>query len=168
MTPPYIDGIDIAQKFTSEQIFDMHRKGQLRAITLNGYVTRVDILDDTISFVPFWESSKFRDEQGTMKMTEFGVENKRKELEHDHPITRSTPQEKVARLAMRLLAEAKRSGRVTGLSDDEHAAILGESWRSGSPLTGSDIEKLSQWFMQRAEVDNREADRHRVTQLHKT
>jgi hypothetical protein len=146
----------------------MHRKGQLRAITLNGYVTRVDILDDTISFVPFWESSKFRDEQGTMKMTEFGVENKRKELEAEHPITRSTPQEKVARLALRLMTEAKRTGRISGLSNAEHASILGESWKEGTPLTGEDVQKLSQWFMQRAEVDNKEADAHRVTQLHKT
>jgi hypothetical protein len=103
-----------------------------------------------------------------MKMTEFGVEAKRKELERDHPISRSTPQEKVARLAMRLLAEAKRTGRVTGLSDDEHASILGESWRVGSPLTGTDIEKLSQWFMQRAEIDNKEADAHRITSDHMT
>jgi hypothetical protein len=146
----------------------MHRKGQLRAITLNGYVTRVDILDDTISFVPFWESSKFRDEQGTMKMTEFGVENKRKELEQEHPITRSTPQEKVARLALRLMTEAKRTGRISGLSNSEHAAILGESWKEGTPLTGDDVQKLSQWFMSRAEIDNREADAHRVTKLHKT
>jgi hypothetical protein len=166
--PRFIDGIDIQRKFTSEEIFDLHRRGKLRSITLEGYVTRVDVLDDTISFVPFWESTKFRDEQGTMVLDEFGLEEKRKELEEEHPISRSTPQEKVARFAMRLLAEAKRTGRITGLSDDQHAAILGESWKSGTPLTGTDIEKLSQWFMSRAEVDNKEADSHRITSQHRT
>jgi hypothetical protein len=100
-------------------------------------------------------------------LDEFGVEEKRQELEQEHPITRSTPQEKVARFAMRLMAEAKRTGRITGLTDEQHAQILGESWREGTPLTGSDIEKLSQWFMQRAEVDNEEADSHRVARQHR-
>jgi hypothetical protein len=66
------------------------------------------------------------------------------------------------------MAEVKRTGRVTGMSNEEMRSIVGESWKEGQPLTGEDIQKLSQWFMGRAEVDNKEADSHRITSDHMT
>jgi len=166
--PPFVDGIDIGQKFTSEEIFDLHRRGKLRSITLEGYVTRVDILDNTISFVPFWESSKFRDETGQMKMTEFGIEEKRKELEDEHPISRRTPQERVAALAMRLVGEIKRSGRVGGLSDEDITQLTSESWKAGEPLLASDARTIAATLLSKAEKENKEAESHRVTRDFRT
>jgi hypothetical protein len=66
------------------------------------------------------------------------------------------------------MTEAKRTGRISGLSNSEHAAILGESWKEGVPLSGTDLEKISAWFMQRAEIENKEAESRRVTRDFKT
>lgn len=167
--PHFIDGIDINKVFTGDEIIDLYNKGKLRSITLEGYCTRADA-DGTIRFIPFWESTKFRSENNQMKthISHDFVETMREEVEHDHPITRRTPQERVASMALRLLSEVKRTGRITGLSDEEVASIVGESWKVGEPLTGEAIRSMSAHLLGKAQVDNREADSHRVTRAHMT
>ena len=166
--PKIIGGVDIERVYTSEEIIDMYHAGKLKPIAVEGYVVQANE-DGTIKFIPFWESTLWRQEQGTpiQATSPISVDERRAQLEQAHPILRRTPQERVASMAIRIMAEAKRSG-VTGLTDAQKKAILGESWIEGEPLSGEDIQRLSAWFMGRAEVDNREADSKRVTRAHMT
>lgn len=165
-----VGGVDIEQTFTPDDIIEMFKNGRLRTISEQGYCTQGGE-DGLLRFVPFWESLAFRTEQNMGTRTyasEDFTEVMRQDVEAEHPILRTTPQEKVARMALRIMAEVKRTGRVTGLNDNEMATIMGESWRVGEPVTGEAIQKLSEWLMGRAEVDNRDADSHRVTRAHMT
>ncbi len=168
METTIVAGVDINGSYTPEDIVDMFRTGRLRKLTDAGYCTQ-GREDGTLTFVPYWESLAFRTETGSAKtyVSDNFTEVMRQDVETEHPIVRSSPQEKVARLALRVMGEVKRTGRVTGLSDEELAAIVGESWKVGQPLTGEDLQKLAQWFMGRAEVDNTESESHRVTREHR-
>lgn len=164
-----IDGIDVTRKYTSDEIFQMYHKGQLRSISIAGYVTQTDVMDDTITFVPYHESTHFRDATDTMRTTtihESTIDQKRKELEHEHPALRTTPQQKVARMMLRFMAEVERTGHITGLSDEYVKSIVGESWKVGDPYTAEVVQRVAQRFMEKAEVDNRAADSKRTTRLH--
>jgi hypothetical protein len=167
--PIIISGVDVTGSFTAEDIMAMFHRGTLRDITDRGYCSQ-GTENGMLQFVPYEESLAFRTDTGRSQtyVSEDFTEAMRQEVERENPILRSTPQEKVARFALRIMAEVKRTGRVTGMSNEEMRSIVGESWKEGQPLTGEDIQKLSQWFMGRAEVDNKEADSHRVTSEHMT
>ena len=166
--PNIIGGIDVNRTYTPEDIFEMSRDDRLRNVVLEGYCTRVD--DDGIRFVPWYESTHFRDEQGTPQthVSHDFVPYMKDKLEREHPIIRRTPQERTAAMALRILGEVKRSGRVTGLSDEELKTIVGESFKAGEPVTGSDIQAVAARLLGTAEKHNREADSHRVTRQHMT
>lgn len=163
-----IGGVDIEKTYQSDEIISMYHAGKLKPIAVEGYVVQANE-DGTIKFIPFWESTLWRQEQGTpiQATSPITVDERREQLEEAHPILRRTPQERVASMAIRIMAEAKRSG-VTGLTEEQKKTILGESWIEGEPLSGEDIQRLSQWFMGRAQVDNRDADSKRITRAHMT
>lgn len=163
--PLVIDGVDITKQFTAEDILDLFKKGKLRSITDRGYCTQ-GTEEGTLQFVPYWESVAFRKPK-TYISHDF-VDAMREEVEHDHPIRRRTPQERVASMAMRLVAEIKRTGRVGGLTDDEVASLTHESWKAGEPLAMEDARAIAATLLGMAEVDNRESDRHRITRDHMT
>lgn len=164
-----VNGVDIDQGFTGEEIVELHNKGKLKGIVLEGYVTRLDILDNLIRFVPWHESTWARSEENrtiNVDMTE-PLEMMREEVEREHPILRRTPQERVAALALRLMGEVKRDGG-RALTPLQRNRIVGESWKEGEPITGSDVETIAAHFMGKAEQANREADSKRITRKHMT
>jgi hypothetical protein len=155
-----VAGVDLEGSFYPEDIVAFFKSGALRAITDRGYVTQGQD-DGTIKFIYWTQSLHFRKPQ--TYVSEDFTEVMRQDVEHEHPITRRTPQERTAAMAMRIVAEIERSGRVGGLSDDDIANLTHESWKAGEPITAEDARTMAQTLLEHAEVDNREADAHRVT-----
>jgi hypothetical protein len=163
-----IAGIDIDRKYPAEEIISMYHKGLLKPIALEGYVVRADA-DMMIGFVPWHESTLARAEAGRAVNVDFTeeAEQMREDVERTHPIVRTSPQEKQARVAMRILGEVHRSGSI-GLSDEQVSEIAGEFWKEGDTVSGETIRAVAAHFLSKAEQSNKEADGHRVTRQHKT
>lgn len=162
-----VAGIDIDRVFTGEEIIDLYHKGKLKPIALEGYCTRADA-DGTIRFIPWYESTRFRYENDSRVSVTPDGDAMREEVERENPIIRRTPQQRVAAMAMRIMGEVQRSGNAGGLSAEQVRSIVGESFREGEPITGSDVEALAAHFLGKAEKHNREADSKRVTRAHPT
>jgi hypothetical protein len=158
--PILIAGVDITQDFTAEDIMDLFKKGKLRTICEKGYCTQ-GTMEGTLQFVPYWESVSWRQPK-TYTSDDF-VDVMREDVETQHPILRRTPQERTAAMAMRIVGEIKRTGRVGGLSDDDVKHMTKESWKEGQPLTAEDARTIAQTLLEHAEVDNEESESHRVT-----
>ena len=166
---PYIlEGVDINRPFTAEEILELHASGRLRNLALKGYCTRADLLEGTLRFIPWYESSAFRQRTGTQKehISYDFVDAMREDVERNHPMKRRTPQEKVASMMLRLMAEVKKTGTITGLSQEHIRSIAGESRKEGEPLPAEAIRKVAAHYLGRGEKENKEADSHRVTQAH--
>lgn len=164
-----VAGVDIDRTYSPEEIFEMHDKGRLRPITLEGYCTRAD--EDGIRFVPYYESTFFRMREGKPQqhVSHDFAPAMRAQLEADHPITRRTPQQRVASMVLRLLADAKQNGTIAGLSEEQIRSITGELWKAGVTEVSTEmVRKVAAHFLFQAEKGNREADSHRVARAHPT
>lgn len=166
--PTIVAGIDIDRAYTGDEVLEMHRKGRLRDITLEGYCTRADA-DGTIKFVPYYESTWFRlDADKPVQSGTNLAERMLADVEANHPIHRRTPQERVASMMLRLMAEYKRSGTLPGVPADLIERVTGSAWREGEPLTAEDIRAVAAHYMGVGEKENRESDRKRVARHHAT
>lgn len=164
--PIFIDGVDITRTFSPKEIFDMHAKGTLRGVTLKGYCTQVG--DDGIRFVPWYESTRFRMDTDTTRVhvSKDFVPYMQEKLESEHPMRRRTPQQKVAAMMLRLMAEVKRTGSIAGMTAEDIKHITGESWKQGEPMNAETVRKVAAHFLGIGEVDNKAADSRRTTRLH--
>jgi hypothetical protein len=163
-----VAGVDIEQRFTPEEIVEMYKSGRLRQITNLGYCTQGDETG-TLGFVPYYESNAFRvdnDVELRNFRTEFDAEKMRQEIEDENPILRRTPQERAAAMTLRILAEMKKYGTVPGIPGEKLQQIIGEHWKVGQPVTEEAASRVAQYYLGMGEVDNKEADRHRVTRAH--
>jgi hypothetical protein len=168
--PTIVAGVDLTQRYTPEDILDMYKTGRLRQITNLGYCTQGDE-SGTLRFVPYYESNAFRvDSEADLRhyTTQFDAEKMRQEIETEHPILRRTPQERAAAMTLRILAEMKKYGTVPGIPGDQLKRIIVEHWKVGQPVTEEAARRVAQWYLGMGEVDNKEADRHRVTRAHPT
>lgn len=154
-----VAGIDITRKYHIEEILAMYHRGLLKPIALNGYGVRADA-DGMVGFVPWNETSMFRQETGTQVQANISGELSQmsEAVERDHPIVRTSPQAKQARVAKRL----------KGLPETVVQEVAGELWKQGTPVTGELVQAVASTFLEKAEKTNNEADSHRVTRLHKT
>lgn len=157
-----VAGIDIERKYHIEEIISMYNRGLLKPIALVGYGVRADS-DGMVGFVPWTETAMFRQEHGVKVREDItpDLEQMREEVERDHPIVRTTPQAKQARVAKRIASNPV-------LAESAVASVLEESWRRGQAVTGTDIQAAAAKLLTRAEQDNKEADSHRITRAHKT
>ena len=148
----------------------MHRRGKLRGITLQGYCTRVDGDTGTIRFVPWHESTHFRMDQGkpVRAIADGFGDAMLADINANHPIVRRTPQERVGAMMLRLLASAKGTGTIPGIPPEAITRIVGNAWREGQPLTEEVVRAVAAHYLGIAEVDNKEADSHRVARAHMT
>lgn len=171
-----IAGVNVDQSYSVDEMLDMYERGYLRAILAHGgYVPRANG-DGTISFAPWAETYLGNLEKTGMtrmyaqKDGGDWVEDARAQVEKDHPIVRRTPQTRVTSMALRLMAQAQRSGgMIPGMTQAEIRSIVGYAWTQGvTEITMDDMRKVAAKLMGVAEVDNREADSHRVTRLHPT
>lgn len=163
-----IDGIDIERVYTIHEIQDMYYRGYLSKAAVQGYVVQARE-DGTVRFVPWYESHLARAEAGKLRQTDWSAELEQMKLdvEEEHPMARRTPQQRVASMLIRLMAEAKRSGgMLPGMSEEQIQAIVGKSWKEGMPLAQEDIRAVAAWFLSRGEKTNREADSKRSTRKH--
>src|SRR5437867_1683314 len=99
----YVGGVDIHKKYTIHEVMDMWYAGKLRPIGLNGYLPRASS-DGICEFVPWWKTDAFSQEQNGMRVfaSEDDVFGQMKaDVEHEHPIVRRTPQQRVAAMLMR-------------------------------------------------------------------
>lgn len=165
--PIIIDGIDITRVYTIGEIQDMYYRGYLRKVAVHGYVVQARA-DGTVRFVPWYESHMARAENDQLRETDWSAEAEqmRLDVEREHPMSRRTPQQRVASMLIRLMGEVKRTGRITGLSDEQVQSIVGKTWKEGMPLSEEDVRAVAAHFLGIAQVDNREADSHRVTRAH--
>lgn len=168
-----IAGIDIERDYSVDEMLDMYERGYLRAILQHGGYTPRANGDGTITFAP-WAETYLGNLERTGMTREYDMgdwaEEERKVVEHDYPIVRRTPQQRVTAMALRLLAQAKQSdGKIPGMSEAEIRSIVGYAWTQGvTDITMEDMRKVAAKLMGIAEVDNREADSHRVTRVHPT
>ena len=170
-----IAGVDIDRKYSIEEMLDMYERGYLKAILAHGGVVPRATMDGTIEFAP-WDETYLGNLEKTGATRFYAqndgnwIEDATAQVEKDHPIIRRTPQERVTSMALRLLAQAKRSnGAIPGLSQEEIRQIVGYAWTQGvTEITMDDMRKVAARLLGVAEVDNREADSHRVTRLHPT
>ena len=61
-----VAGIDVSRTWSGDEILALHARGKLRDITLEGYCTRAEADESgkvVLRFVPFYESTWFREEQ---------------------------------------------------------------------------------------------------------
>lgn len=150
--PKIVNGVNIHKVFTSEEIIELHEAGRLRGIVLEGYCTRVE--DGKIYFVPWYESSFMRAEQGKLMthVSDDFVPAMQAEVEEEHPIIKRTPQQRVASMVMRLIAEYKNSGNtLPGIHGEDIKAMVGASWKEGAPLTEDDVRAIASYFLGKAE-----------------
>lgn len=161
-----VNGVNIHKAFSSEEIFELHESGRLRGITLEGYATRVE--DGKIWFVPFYESTLFRMEHGKQRqyVSHDFQEWMRQDVEQQHPMTRRTPQERVASMVLRLMATVKNTGGLPGFTDEQIKEIVGTGWAAGMPITEDVVRAIVAKFLNVGEQQNREADSHRSVRQH--
>ena len=153
-----IGGIDVDRTYTGDEVLEMARTPHLRNVTLEGYCTRVEH-DGTIRFVPFYESTWFREEQGTPieQSRDLGAEMMA-DVNANHPIIRRTPQERVASMFLRLMTEYKRSGTLPGVDPALIKRVAGSAWIEGMPLTDEVIRSVAAHYLGVAEVDNKKGN----------
>lgn len=166
--PIIVDGIDITRVFTIQEIKDMYYRGYLKKTAVLGYVVQARA-DGTVRFVPWYDGFLAREYAGELRETDWSAEAEqmRLDVEREHPMSRRTPQQRVASMLIRFMGEAKRNGgQIPGLSDDMIKSVLGKSWKEGTPLSEEDVRAVAARFLGVAEVDNREADSHRVIRKH--
>ena len=164
-----VAGVDLDRKYSIHEIMDMYYRGYLKPIALEGYVVRTDVVDQTVSFVRWDESTFGRQETGVVAQSDMSadLEAMRQQLEQDHPMRRRTPQERVASMVLRLLDEAKKHGTIPGLSDEEIREITGMYWQTGqTQVTEEMVRRVVSHYLHQAQKSNREADSHRVTRDH--
>ena len=181
-----VAGVNLSRPHPAEDILDMWEKGILKSITMQGYCARANG-DGTCSFVPWYESRLAEDENprdkaigdnvwtpkyqgGRMayRIRPEAVAEMKQDIEREHPIVRRTPQQRVAAMVLRLMGEAKRHGRIPGMSDEQLKTIMGEYWKVGDPVTEDMVRRVTAHFLNVAQTDNRrENDRH-VTRIYPT
>jgi len=163
---PVVDGIDLSRTFTADEVFELHAKGKLRKIAVQGYVAQASA-DGTCRFVPWWKSNRLapRDERkgetprARVYTTDADVSAY---LGQGLPeIKKRTPRERTASLMMRLMQDVRATGRLA-LSDDEIRAIVGESWKAGQPMAADDVRKIAAYYLGVAEVDGVSGNETRV------
>jgi len=154
--PNIVAGVDISRSYTGEEIIDMHRRGRLRDITLQGYCTRADA-DGTIKLVPWYESTWFRLDAGkpTQATSRNLAESMLADVNANHPIRRRTPQERVASMMLRLMAEVKRSGTIPGVTPDLIKRVVGNAWQEGQPLTEEVVRAVAAHYLGVGEKENK-------------
>ena len=152
-----VAGIDVSRPYTGDEVLEMHSRGKLRDVTLEGYCTRVEN-DGTIRFIPYYESTWFRTEQDR---TDHAVPDFRQamldDLNANHPIIRRTPQERVASMMLRLMTAYKQTGTLPGVPPDLIKRIVGSAWREGEPLTDEVVRAVAAHYLGIGEVDNKQA-----------
>lgn len=164
-----VGGIDLSKRYHIDDIFKMRRDGRLQNIALAGYVVRSED-NGMISFVP-WHQSTFAARKAAGGDRQYDItadaEKMREDVEREFPMVRRTPQQRVASMVVRMMAEAKRNGTIAGLTDAQIRTITGEAWLTGeSQVTEAMVRKVVAHFLGVAEVDNREADSKRTTRAH--
>jgi hypothetical protein len=168
-----VAGIDIDRVYHKEEIIEMYKSGKLKDVTLVGYVSQAND-DGTCQFVPWYKSERvlaklqgvpFGKAVYTSEQDVFG--DMRKNVEEQHPIVRRTPEQRVAAMMGRMLADAQRTGTIPGLSDEKIREITGEYWKTGvSTVTQDMVRKVAAHYLGLGEATNKEADRHRSTRAH--
>jgi hypothetical protein len=150
-----IGGIDVDRTYTGDEVLEMNNKGHLRNVTLKGYCTRVEH-DGTIKFVPYWDSTWFRQEQDKAVSVDVDIATPMLEdLKENHPIIRRTPQERVASMMLRLMGEYRRTGSLPGIPTDLIKKIVGNSWREGMPLTEEVVRAVAAHYLGLGEQENK-------------
>lgn len=158
-----VAGVDISRKYSIEEVQAMYESGRYRGIVLEGWIVRADA-DGMIGFVPWYESTLSRMEEGkTQTYASDGdfTEEMRQDVEREHPIVRRTPQQRKDAMASRL-------SKAQYVPDAIRTRVQEESFKRGTPLTGTDIEAAAAYLLNQAQNANREADSHRVTRAHPT
>lgn len=163
--PHVVGGVDLTRRYTPEDIVDMFGSGRLRAITDAGYCTQ-GRADGFLYFVPWHESNAFKAENNAWETRSFDADAMREDVEREHPMLRRTPQEKVAAMVMRLMADAKAGNGVPGLTEAQVKGITGQTWVSGEPMSETMIRSIAAHLLGIGEATNKEADSHRTTRLH--
>lgn len=141
-----VQGIDVDRAYTANEIAQMYLDGRLRSITLHGYVARADA-DGTCRLVPWTDATT---ERPRVYQTKDDI---RASLQEGlPPIRRRTPQQRAASMVVRMLAEAKRAGKVPGLTEEQTREIVGEYWKDGvSEVTAEMVQRVAARFLQAAE-----------------
>jgi len=152
-----VAGINVDRVWTGDEILDLHAKGKLRDVALQGYCTRADA-DGTLRFVPFYESTWFRSDEQKMVTQSVDIGTAMKaDLDANHPIIRRTPQDRVASMFLRLLTTYKQTGSLAGVPTEVIKKIAGNAWREGQPLTDEVIRGVAAHYLGIGEVDNKAA-----------
>lgn len=156
--PTLVAGVDVDRVWTGDEILELHNQGRLRDVTLKGYCTRADA-DGTIRFVPFYESTWFRMDEGIPVVDTSDLPAQMMaDVNANHPIVRRTPQERVASMFLRLMTEYKRTGTLPGVPTELIKQIMGAAWREGEPLTAEVIRAVAAHYLGIGEVDNKKGN----------
>ncbi len=161
--PPFIDGIDIARPFLAEDVFRWRDEGKLRNVTLQGYVTQFswDHIGRWVHFTDKYSSNLTpgSHRQGQERQINFDYEKYFKDKnQSDSPIVRRTPQQRVASMALSLMAEAKQYGTIPGLDERMVKAITGEAWKEGEPITAEAVRRVAMHYLNFSETDVQRKD----------
>ena len=154
--PTIIGGIDVSRSYTGPEVIEMNASGRLRDVTLEGYCSRVDA-DGSIRFIPFYESTRFRMEEGQAKtqVSYDFADSMLDDVKSNHPIIRRTPQERVASMFLRLMTAYKQTGTLMGIPPELIKRVAGNAWREGEPLTAEVIRAVAAHYLGVGEVDNK-------------
>jgi len=144
-----VEGIDVDRVYAADEIGQMYLNGELRNVTLHGYVARANA-DGTCQFIPAAEATDER--RGRVYQAKDDV---RASLEEGLPeIRRRTPQQRAASLMLRMFAEAKRAGGIPGLSEEQVRSIVGEYWKAGqTEVTAEMVQRVAAHYLEAAEAE---------------
>lgn len=138
------------KRYTRQQMAELIDQSTADELKLQGYVLRMEPLDQSWSVVPWYDAS-LGDTFGTMRAPVTG-EGQFAPLD---PIKKRTPMERVDSLMLRFIDDCKKTGTVPGLEDARIKHILGESWKAGrNEITAEDVRKVAASFLEKAEKEH--------------
>lgn len=152
-----IDGIDLTKPVPADVVGQMYLDGRLRKVAAKGYVAQANA-DGTCQFVHFTQTTDPAKPR-VYTTNDDVVATLREGLP---PIRRRTPQQRAASLMLRFIDEAKRQGKVPGLSEEQARQIIGEYWKEGvTEMTAEAVQRVAAEFLATAEKEAKATENQR-------
>lgn len=156
--------IQLNKKYTRDEIRLMRDDPELAKLQLRGYVLRLDS-DGTMSFVHWTRASGgggLEEGKQVLPLRTFTTvwdTDKGEDPWNLPPLTKRTPQQRIASLTSRWLDGCRKAGTIPGVPEDQVRKILGDGWKTGtSEITVQDVRRLASFMLQDAEAKKKARD----------
>lgn len=156
--------------YSLEEWMRLVDKQAANRMALRGYVIQTDVMSKQYRLVHWKDASGAKEPEGkARKPADEPVEIIRQRtfsgltMDKPAPLVRRKPGDRVDSLAAKMMLQIQASGKMPGADDPRTAQIVGESWKTGRPITGEMVQTLAARMLARSEADKKRRDYKRVT-----